>query len=121
MHWGAPLAFFVDATDALFWPRRTRLAQSLAGPFADAMIAGGLGVIASQIGPSPASTLLAQMAIINWISVLVNLRPRLELDGQHALEELLDEADFHTASLDAINSCARTCLSQSLRYRPSSL
>jgi Zn-dependent protease len=101
MHWGA-VCFFVDATDALFLPRRARLAQTLAGPFADAVIAGCLALTAWVIGPGPAAALLLQVAGLNWMSVLLNLSPVLELDGQRALEDLLDEPDLHRSSLAAI-------------------
>ena len=101
MHWGA-VCFFVDATDALFLPRRVRLAQTLAGPFADAVIAGCLALIAWAIGPGPGAALLLQVAGLNWMSVLFNLSPLLELDGQRALEDMLDEPDLHRSSLAAI-------------------
>lgn len=99
-YWGA-VAYFVDSSDALMLPKRTRVTQALAGPFSDAVLGGALA-IAAALSPSPvAATLLLHLAVLQWLVVLDNLVPLLELDGYWVLADILDEPDLHARAMSA--------------------
>lgn len=106
-HWGA-LSFFVDSTDALLLPRKERVIQALAGPAADAVIAGMLSVTTTLLGSSsPWAGLLYLIAVRLWIDVALNLSPVLDLDGYWALADALDRPQLRSESLHAISHLAR--------------
>lgn len=99
-YWGA-LGFYVDATDALFLPRRLRAAQAGAGPIADAVLAALLGLIAWATAPSLLSATLALIALLTWLEVAVNLVPFLKLDGYWVLTDLFGRPDLAERSWQA--------------------
>ncbi len=100
-YWGS-LGFYVDATDALFLPRRRRAAQAAAGPGADAVLAALLGLTAWGTAPSELSATLALVAVLAWLEVALNLVPFLKLDGYWVLADLLDQPDLAERSWQAL-------------------
>lgn len=100
-HWGS-LSFYVDATDALFLPRRRRAAQAAAGPAADATLAGICGVVALATAGHAVSVVAAQLALLAWLDVAINVVPFLELDGYWILADLLDTPDLAERSRHAM-------------------
>jgi putative peptide zinc metalloprotease protein len=105
-YWGS-LSFFVDATDALFLPRRWRAAQAAAGPLADATIAGLLGLAVILIGPGDPAAFLGAMMVLLWFDIAVNLVPFLKLDGYWVLADLTDAPDLDERSRRALGRVVR--------------
>ncbi len=98
IYFGAP-AFFVESTDVLLLPKKTRLAQSAAGPFADMVVAAVASLVAWAYPEWVLSETLYKFAVLNYISILMNLIPLLELDGYWLLAEAIDVPDLRPRSL----------------------
>jgi CRP-like cAMP-binding protein/Zn-dependent protease len=98
IYFGSP-AFFVESTDVLMLDKRTRLVQSAAGPFADMVV----GAVAALIAWGFPGWFLAEtfykFAVLNYVSILMNLIPLLELDGYWILAEAIDMPDLRPRSL----------------------
>jgi putative peptide zinc metalloprotease protein len=104
-YWGS-LSFFVDAGEALLLPRRQRMAQAAAGPFADAVLAGAASLLA-LLAEGPAQSLLLTFAVFGWLSVAGNLVPFLELDGYWILADLLDRPQLRREAWQAAHQTLR--------------
>ena len=100
-YWGG-LSFFVDATDALMLERRYRMAQALAGPAADLIVAGAFATAALWVGPGELGSLLRVLAVVAYLELAINLVPLLQLDGYWFLADGLDEPDLRGCSLRAL-------------------
>jgi CRP-like cAMP-binding protein len=98
IYFGSP-AFFVESTDVLLLDKRARLAQSAAGPFADMVVAAVASLIAWAYPHWVFSEVLYKFAVLNYISILMNLIPLLELDGYWLLSEAIDVPDLRPRSL----------------------
>ncbi|MFL5797570.1 MAG: cyclic nucleotide-binding domain-containing protein [Actinomycetota bacterium] len=98
IYFGAP-AFFVESTDVLLLEKKTRLAQSAAGPFADMVVAAVASLVAWAYPGWAFSETLYKFAVLNYISILMNLIPLLELDGYWLLAEAIDVPDLRPRSL----------------------
>ena len=98
IYFGSP-AFFVESTDVLLLDKRGRLAQTAAGPFADMIIAAAASIVAWAYPEWVLSETLYQFAVLNYISILMNLIPLLELDGYWLLAEAIDVPDLRPRSL----------------------
>ena len=98
IYFGSP-AFFVESTDVLMLDKRTRITQSAAGPFADMVV----GAVAALIAWGFPGWFLAEtfykFAVLNYVSILMNLIPLLELDGYWILAESIDMPDLRPRSL----------------------
>jgi CRP-like cAMP-binding protein len=98
IYFGSP-AFFVESTDVLLLDKKARLAQSAAGPFADMVVAAVASLIAWAYPHWVFSEVLYKFAVLNYISILMNLIPLLELDGYWLLSEAIDVPDLRPRSL----------------------
>jgi len=98
IYFGSP-AFFVESTDVLLLDKKSRLAQSAAGPFADMVVAAVASLIAWAYPEWALSETLYKFAVLNYISILMNLIPLLELDGYWLLAEAIDVPDLRPRSL----------------------
>jgi CRP-like cAMP-binding protein len=98
IYFGSP-AFFVESTDVLLLDKPSRLAQTAAGPFADMVVAAVASVIAWAYPDWALSETLFKFAVLNYISILMNLIPLLELDGYWLLAEAIDVPDLRPRSL----------------------
>ncbi|HXJ66403.1 MAG TPA: cyclic nucleotide-binding domain-containing protein, partial [Actinomycetota bacterium] len=98
IYFGSP-AFFVESTDVLLLDKPVRLAQSAAGPFADMIVAAAASLIAWGFPGWAFSETLYKFAVLNYISILMNLIPLLELDGYWLLAEAIDVPDLRARSL----------------------
>jgi putative peptide zinc metalloprotease protein len=106
-HYWGEVAFFVDATDALFLSRRQRLLQAFAGPATDALLAATLMIAARLLPQGSWTPLLELMALSGWIVVLLNLAPVLKLDGYWAMADFLDQPDLYARSAQALLTVIR--------------
>jgi putative peptide zinc metalloprotease protein len=100
------VCFFVDATEALLLPKRARVAQALAGPAANAAVAGILVVVAAVVAGEQ-STVLRAVAVLVYLDLIFNLVPLLEFDGYWVLSDLIDEPALRRRSLTALGRMLR--------------
>ncbi len=101
-HYWGEIAFFVDASDALFLEKSQRLIQALAGPATDAVLASAVTIAAHVLPDGPWTPLLQLVALGQWIVVAFNLAPILKLDGYWAAADLLDQPDLYAQSGRAV-------------------
>jgi hypothetical protein len=94
LHLGSP-AFYVDSLDALLLTRRQRLAQVVAGPWAEWLVNAAASLILLAVpADSTMGTLLHRFVIINAIGIATNLLPFVGLDGSLILGDLIREPDL---------------------------
>ena len=101
LYFGLPLAF-VDTTDIWMKPRRRRIAVSLAGPFANALIGGLLFLIATFLSDGTVREILLHGGIINSIIFFVNLLPIAETDGHYIIQDYLEIPRLRSKALHFI-------------------
>jgi CRP-like cAMP-binding protein len=98
IYFGSP-AFFVESTDVLLLDKPVRMAQTAAGPFADMVVAAIAALVAWGYPGWIFSETLYKFAVLNYISIIMNLIPMLELDGYWLLAEGIDVPDLRARSL----------------------
>jgi putative peptide zinc metalloprotease protein len=98
---GSP-AFFVDASDGLMMERRERITQSLAGPFAELVLAGIASIVMIALPGTGIAAFLYRFALINYFVIFMNLIPLLELDGYWVFSDLVQVPDLRRRSLNFI-------------------
>jgi len=97
-YWFGPMAF-VDTSDMWLGTRRERILVSLAGPYADMVVAGTASLAALIVSSDVVSALLWSFALPSYIAVLSNLNPLLEFDGYHILSDLLDRPNLRAEAM----------------------
>ncbi len=110
-YWGA-LTFYVDASHALFLPRRIRMFQSSAGVLTDLVICGSAALAAVAGGNATWAVVLREFAVLGYLNIIINATPLLELDGYWFLADALDRP--------TLQRDARRALITTLRRRPAS-
>lgn len=105
-YWGQPCAY-VDATDALFLPRRARMIQAGAGVMAELAVAAPLGCVALAFPGSTIAALFGPFAALILISALSNAVPLLELDGYWLLTDALECPDLNQRARRALADTSR--------------
>jgi hypothetical protein len=109
-YWGA-LTFYVDASQALFLPRRTRMLQAAAGVITDMVVCGVASIIAWGVGGHATWTLVVrEFAVLGYLNVIANAAPLLELDGYWFLADALDRP--------TLRRDARQSLAEAVHHRP---
>lgn len=101
LHLGAP-AFYVESTEALLLPRRQRLLQAAAGPWAEWLF---LALAASVLWAMPDcafTPVLHRFVILGAITIFTNLLPFSGLDGSLLLAELIREPNLAADSKRAL-------------------
>jgi hypothetical protein len=101
LHLGSP-SLFVDSAEALLLPRRDRLIQAAAGPWAEWLVTSVIAVamlVSGDIGLSP---VLRRFVVLNTLTILMNLLPFGGLDGSLLLADLLREPDLGWRSRRAL-------------------
>ncbi|MBV9279427.1 MAG: hypothetical protein JOZ41_05055 [Chloroflexi bacterium] len=92
-YWFGPIAY-IDTSDMWLAGRWPRIAVTLGGLYASALVAGVSALLASLLGPSVLAAILWQLAFLAYYMVLVNLNPLLELDGYFLLMDGLDHPNL---------------------------
>jgi putative peptide zinc metalloprotease protein len=105
-YWGM-LSFYVDATDALFLDRRSRMLNAAAGCITDLVLCGIASLAALALSGGRAQQLLLEFAALAYISVLMQAVPLLELDGYWFLADALDRPSLHHDSTNALHKFLR--------------
>jgi CRP-like cAMP-binding protein/Zn-dependent protease len=98
IYFGSP-AFFVESSDGLMMDRRQQIIESFAGPFAQLVLAGIASLIARSYPEWILSETMYKFAVLNYLVVIMNLIPLLELDGYYILADLIEIPDLRERSL----------------------
>lgn len=104
-YWVGPIAF-CDTTDILLAPPKQRMVVNLAGIYTDAIWCSALAIIAYYIHHPLFSLLLWLFVLLNYIAVLRNLNPVLDLDGYYMVIDLTEEPDLREKSINWLTSHA---------------
>ena len=106
---GTP-SFYVESIDALLLPRRQRLIQAAAGPWAEWLV---VSVVALWLWQSPmvlAIPLIHRFVLLNAATIGSNLLPFAGLDGSWILADAIGEPDLAQRSRGAVSRLlGRTC------------
>ncbi|WP_110470382.1 hypothetical protein [Williamsia limnetica] len=105
-YWGA-LCFYVDSTDAVTLPRRARVVNALAGLAVDVVTTAILLMVAQVSSTVLIYAVCWRVAILGLVNMAENALPILEVDGQVALSDLLDEPDLSMRSREALSRLLR--------------
>ena len=103
IYFGSP-AFFVDSSDGMMMERRQQILESFAGPFAQLVLAGISCMIAFTYPGWVLSETLYKFAVLNYLVVIMNLIPLLELDGYYILADAIEIPDLRDRSLVFLRS-----------------
>ena len=98
IYFGSP-SFFIEASDGLMLDREARMAQAFAGPYGQLIIASIASGIAFVFPNWVLSETLYRYAVLNYLTVFMNLVPLLELDGYYILADLIQVPDLRPRSL----------------------
>jgi CRP-like cAMP-binding protein/Zn-dependent protease len=98
IYFGSP-AFFVESSDGLMMDRRKQIMESFAGPFAQLVLAGIASLVAWGFPGWILSETMYKFAVLNYLVVIMNLIPLLELDGYYILADLIEIPDLRERSL----------------------
>ena len=96
LHLGTP-SFYIDSVDAMLLPRRMRMVQAAAGPWAEWLVTSFVAVLAWAWAPPLALPLLYRFVLLNAATVLTNLLPFVGLDGSLILADLVKEPELPAA------------------------
>ena len=98
IYFGAP-TLFVDSSDGLMMDRRQRMLQVFAGPFSEAVAGAVVSIFVWAFPGSSLAPTLYKFAVLNWLTVFLNLIPLLELDGYWLLAEAIQVTELRSMSL----------------------
>src|SRR5205823_13755830 len=98
IYFGAP-TLFVDSSDGLMMERKQRMIQVFAGPFAEAVTGAIVSIFVWAFPGSSLAPTLFKFAVLNWLTVFLNLIPLLELDGYWLLAEAIQVTELRAMSL----------------------
>ena len=98
LYYLAPMAF-VDTSDMWLEPRSRRILVNVSGMAANLVVAGACALAALAVAGGEAQAVLWLVAAFNYVSVLTNLNPLLELDGYYVLSDALDRPNLRQESL----------------------
>jgi CRP-like cAMP-binding protein/Zn-dependent protease len=98
IYFGSP-AFFVESSDSLMTDRRQQIIASFAGPFAQLVLAGIASIVAWSFPGWILAETMYKFAVLNYLVVIMNLVPLLELDGYYILADLIEIPDLRERSL----------------------
>ena len=105
-YWGA-LTFYVDASQALLLPRRSRMLQSSAGVLTDLVICGSAALAAMAGGNATWAVVLREFAVLGYLNIIINATPLLELDGYWFLADALDRPTLQRDARRALMATVR--------------
>lgn len=94
-YWFGPVAL-VDTSDMWLSGRWPRIAVTLAGPYANLVLAGAAGTASLLAADATLAAALWTFALVSYLFVLVNLNPLLELDGYYVLMDYLERPNLRT-------------------------
>src|SRR5438105_10065473 len=101
IYFGSP-AFFVDSSDGLMLDRRNQIWQSFAGPYAQMIVAAIASLVALAFPHWVLSETMYKYAVLNYIVILMNLVPLLELDGYWLLTDIIQVPNLRPKSFQFV-------------------
>jgi putative peptide zinc metalloprotease protein len=94
LHLGTP-AFYVESLDALLLPRRHRLVQAAAGPWAEWLFTSLVALAFIFLDTeSSAAALTQRFVVLNTVVIVTNLLPFVGLDGALLFADLIGQPDL---------------------------
>lgn len=104
LHLGSP-TFYVDSVDALLLTRQQRVAQAVAGPWAEWLVTSVAAIVLLALPEdSGLSVVLQRFVIINAFGIAMNLLPFVGLDGALILADLVREPDLQYRARAALRA-----------------
>jgi hypothetical protein len=100
-YWG-DICFYVDCTEGTVLPRRARVVNALAGLAVDVVTISLLLIVAHFATPVLIMSVCWRLAILGLLEIAENGLPLLEVDGQVALADFLDEPDLAARCREAL-------------------
>jgi len=97
-YWLGPIAF-CDTSDMWLSPKGPRIAVDLAGLYVDVLLAALVSIIALFFVNPYIVLFLWLLALFNYIEVLFNLSPMLELDGYYTLMDLSGKDNLRESAI----------------------
>ena len=104
IYFGSP-AFFVESSDSLMTDRRQQIIASFAGPFAQLVLAGIASIVAWSFPGWILAETMYKFAVLNYLVVIMNLVPLLELDGYYILADLIVSGRSRSCDTTCSTSC----------------
>lgn len=102
-YWFGPVAY-VDTSDMWLADRWPRIAVTLAGPYANVVLAAAASIV-GYFATSPMITATMWLfALVSYVIVLFNLNPLLEYDGYYVLMDWLERPNFRGEALAWLGS-----------------
>ena len=93
-------AFFIDSADILMTPPRDRIRNAWYGPYLSLCVAGTASIIALLLPVDSGFGLtMFRLAVLTYLTALLNLIPFLELDGYWMMVDALETPDLRPRSL----------------------
>lgn len=115
-YWFGPAAF-VDTSDMWLSGRGARIAVTLAGPYANLVLAGVAGLAALFSTQAMLAAAAWEFALVSYLFVLVNLNPLLELDGYYVLMDWLERPNLRARCMGWLGEKAAAALRGTLPTR----
>jgi len=101
IYFGAP-AFFVESSDVLMLDPHQRMLSSFAGPYAQMLVAAASSFIVWAFPGWILAPTFYKYAVLNYLVLMLNLMPMLELDGYFILSDILQMPELRTKSLEFV-------------------
>lgn len=117
LYWFCPVAF-VETSDMWLERRWPRVAVSLAGPYANVVLAGLAALAAAGLPAGPLTGVLWQFAGLSFALVLANLCPFVDSDGYYALMDALERPRLRAHALAALRRHGLAVLKRPALVRP---
>jgi CRP-like cAMP-binding protein/Zn-dependent protease len=92
-------AFFIESGDILMCPPRDRIRNAWYGPYSGLVVAGSVSLIVFLWPDIGVAAVLFQLAVLTYLTVLLNLIPFLELDGYWMLTDILDTTELRPRAI----------------------
>ena len=93
LHLGTP-SFYIESVDALLLPRKQRLQQAAAGPWAEWLVTSAVALVLCLVPLGSATSLVHRFVLLNTVTIATNLIPFAGLDGSWLLADLLRVPDL---------------------------
>lgn len=101
LHLGSP-AFYVESVEALLLPRRDRIVQAAAGPWAEWLVVSVAGCVLWLVPTGDVQAVLQRFVLLTAFTVVANLLPFAGLDGALILGDLMREPHLSRRAREAV-------------------
>ena len=102
LHLGSP-AFYVESVEALLLPRRQRIVQAAAGPWAEWLFTSLVALVLWLAPTGDLTSILHRFVLLTAFTIASNLLPFAGLDGALIFADVIREPNLATESKDAVD------------------